>query len=71
MMGSMHSEKTPAENPPEPLSPEDEVKRKFREALERKKHGQRTSKTALSEGSPVHDVHGPAAQKRQFRRKSG
>jgi hypothetical protein len=48
----------------------DDVKRKFREALERK-----TGKTATPEGEAreavVHAHTGPAKTQRQFRRKSG
>jgi Family of unknown function (DUF5302) len=48
----------------------DEVKRKFREALERKR-----GTHALAEGADhtgkVHGAHGPAASRRSFRRKSG
>ena len=51
--------------------PQDETKRKFREALERKK--------ARSAGAAGHQdgagkqsrAHGPAAGRREFRRKSG
>jgi hypothetical protein len=52
---------------------EDEARRKFREALERKRakevdtshtqHGKETGK--------IHGVHGPARHRRSFRRKSG
>ena len=51
--------------------PEDETKRKFREALERK--------TAKSSGGSIHNdgggkqarTHGPVENRREFRRKSG
>jgi uncharacterized protein DUF5302 len=52
---------------------EDELKRKFREALERK----RDKETSIRGGAAgrgtgkVHGVHGPAHSKRSFRRKSG
>jgi hypothetical protein len=51
----------------------DDVKRKFREALERK-HGNRSGAAAAAETEghqKVHDAHGPAHTQRQFRRKSG
>lgn len=49
----------------------DEIKRKFREALDRKNHA-RTGTTAHLDGqSKVHDAHGSADHKREFRRKSG
>ncbi|MEV8639012.1 DUF5302 domain-containing protein [Streptosporangium sp. NPDC051023] len=61
---------------PEPESSEsaeDELKRKFREALERKKLAQ-TDAAAGGTGkgsSKIHGAHGPIAGKRSFRRKSG
>jgi Family of unknown function (DUF5302) len=49
-----------------------EVKRKFREALERKReaHASATAEGAHGTGK-VHGAHGPAASRRSFRRKSG
>jgi hypothetical protein len=50
----------------------DEVKRKFREALERKQ--EKRSSGAIPEGeerAKVSEAHGPAHTQRQFRRKSG
>ncbi|MDP9844371.1 DUF5302 domain-containing protein [Streptosporangium lutulentum] len=58
---------------PEPESSEDELKRKFREALERKKLAQ-TDAGAGGKGknsSKIHGAHGPVGGKRSFRRKSG
>lgn len=52
---------------------EDEVKRRFREALERKQ-GQNAAGNAAASGkdpSKVHSAHGPAGSRRSFRRKSG
>jgi hypothetical protein len=52
---------------------EDEAKRKFREALERK----RTRETAAGTGAggpgagKVQGVHGPASSRRSFRRRGG
>jgi hypothetical protein len=54
-------------------SVEDEVKRRFREALERKQ-GQNAAVNGAASGkdpSKVHSAHGPAASRRSFRRKSG
>ena len=62
---------TPAEG--EPTDPMDDVKRQFREALERK-HGQDADANAAADGrdpSKIHGTHGPARNKRTFRRKSG
>jgi len=53
--------------------PEEDVRRKFREALERKHH-RHAAGEADSEGkdpSKVHQANGPAGGKRTFRRKSG
>jgi hypothetical protein len=49
-----------------------EVKRKFREALERKRgnHASTSGEGAHGTGK-VHGAHGPAASRRSFRRKSG
>ena len=51
----------------------DDVKRKFREALERKqsKHAEGATSGDGGDASKVHSAHGPAHQQRQFRRKSG
>ena len=54
-------------------SPEDEARRKFREALERKRA--KEADTARARGGQdtgkIHGAHGPARQRRSFRRKSG
>jgi hypothetical protein len=50
----------------------DDVKRKFREALERKQ--EKRSSGAIQDGedrAKVTETHGPAHTQRQFRRKSG
>lgn len=50
----------------------DDVKRKFREALEKKNAAQRSGEAHLDGDSAVHNSHGPAGGKRDFsRRKSG
>jgi hypothetical protein len=50
----------------------DEVKRKFREALDRKREIH-TEGSAPGNRDPnkIHDAHGPARSRRDFRRKSG
>ena len=48
----------------------DETKRKFREALERKRREHATAEGVDHTGK-VHGAHGPAASRRAFRRKSG
>ena len=59
----------PAEEAPA-RSDLDEMKRKFREALERKRSTHATTEGADHTGK-VHGSHGPAASRRSFRRKSG
>ncbi|MEU7133511.1 DUF5302 domain-containing protein [Streptomyces sp. NPDC046261] len=53
--------------------PEDEVKRKFREALARKqgKAADGAASGANRDGSKIHGTHGKAGGQRSFRRKSG
>ena len=54
-----------------PAKPDiDETKRKFREALERKRGTHASAKGADNTGK-VHGSHGPATSRRSFRRKSG
>jgi hypothetical protein len=64
-----------AESPEPEVSetPEDEMKRKFREALERKRtqHADTSASGKGTDASKIHGAHGPAASKRSFRRKSG
>jgi hypothetical protein len=50
---------------------EDDVKARFREALERKQAKNRQGEEHADARSKVHDAHGPAGGKRTFRRKSG
>ena len=49
----------------------EDVKRKFREALERKQAAATARAGHADASSKVHDSHGRAGGKRQFRRKSG
>jgi hypothetical protein len=58
---------------PETETPDEELKRTFREALERKRRAQAETNAAgrAADGSKIHGAHGPAASKRSFRRKSG
>jgi hypothetical protein len=72
------AEASPApEAPPEDAAPEaaapsdlDETKRKFREALERKRRTHATAEGVDHTGK-VHGSHGPSTSRRTFRRKSG
>ncbi|HWG23483.1 DUF5302 domain-containing protein [Actinospica sp.] len=50
---------------------QDEVKRKFREALERKQALRHRTETAAGTSGKAHGAHGQAGGKRSFRRKSG
>jgi hypothetical protein len=54
-------------------SAEDETRRKFREALERKRAKEAGPGRARGgqDTGKIHGAHGPAGQKRSFRRKSG
>ncbi|MFD8497596.1 DUF5302 domain-containing protein [Amycolatopsis sp. NPDC059657] len=60
------SEPTPSEN-----DGEDDVKRRFKEALERKHAKARSGSAHADGGGKNQHAHGPAANKRTFRRKSG
>lgn len=62
-----------ADATPERDDSEDEIKRKFREALERKRAGQTGSNAARSaqDTEKVHGAHGPAENRRSFRRRTG
>jgi hypothetical protein len=66
---------TEHEQPAEASAPEpgeDDVKRKFREALERKQaHHSAQNGQGVAGGSKAHSAHGPAAGRRTFRRKAG
>lgn len=58
-------------DPPASAEPDfDELKRKFREALERK-HDTHATAEGAQDGSKVHGSRGPAVSRRSFRRKSG
>jgi hypothetical protein len=50
---------------------EDEVKRKFREALERKQSARKGAAAGGTGQSKIHGAHGRAGGQREFRRKSG
>jgi membrane-associated protein len=56
---------------PADTSPSEETKRKFREALERKKKSAQDRPGHLDGGSAIHGTHGAAGNKREFRRKIG
>jgi hypothetical protein len=58
---------------PDPEGSEEERKRKFREALERKGAKQADANAARGgkDAGKVHGAHGPAQNRRSFRRKTG
>ena len=63
-------------DPAEPTGTEgaaapDDVKQRFREALERKQAKAKQGEEHADGSSKVHNAHGPAAARRTFRRKSG
>ena len=60
----------PAGPPPGAEPDFDELKRKFREALDRKRDNHASAEGA-HDSSKVHGSHGPAVSRRSFRRKSG
>ncbi|HEU5416729.1 MAG TPA: DUF5302 domain-containing protein [Streptosporangiaceae bacterium] len=58
---------------PDSEGAEDEARRKFREALERKRARETSTAggRAGSNSGKVHGVHGPASSRRSFRRRGG
>ena len=52
-------------------TPEDDTKRKFREALERKKAKSAGGSAHTDSGPKQPRAHGPVENRREFRRKSG
>lgn len=56
---------------PADTSPSEDTKRKFREALERKKQNAQNRPGHLDGESAIQGTHGAAPGKREFRRKSG
>ena len=61
------------EGSPEPDGSGEEVKRKFREALERKRatHADASAARGGKDAGKVHGARGPARSRRSFRRKTG
>jgi hypothetical protein len=69
-MASMTDEAQPTPAEPSAPTPEDETKRKFREALEAK-HGRKGDDHVSGDPRSGGHAHGPVDQKRTFRRKTG
>jgi len=66
------SAKPQANEKPDAAPEIDDTKRKFREALDRKRGAQAAGNAeGAQDTGKVHGSHGPAASKRSFRRKSG
>ena len=63
-VGSMSTEEKPADEAAE-------MKRKFKEALDKKNAKHRDGEAHLDGDSSVHGTHGAVQTKREFRRKSG
>lgn len=65
----------PVEGDQEPVDaaavPANDVKARFREALERKNARRHATAAGSGGESKVHSEHGPASRTKQFRRKSG
>ena len=62
-----------ADTAPQSDASEDEMKRKFREALERKRAQQADGNAARSDedAGKARGAHGPAGNRRSFRRRTG
>ena len=71
MSEAEHDQADDAAASPEAAAPEDDVKRKFREALERKQAQQHRAEQSAGGSGKAGHANGPAAGKRSFRRKSG
>ena len=61
----------PASTRDDGAAPEEDVRARFREALERKQAKAKARETHADGSSKIHETHGPAAARRTFRRKSG
>ncbi|MCL2781523.1 MAG: DUF5302 domain-containing protein [Actinomycetia bacterium] len=60
------------DSPPDSPDDEDDLKRRFREAVERKQaRNAELHAAGEQDHSGIHGAHGPAGQRRAFRRKSG
>lgn len=57
--------------PDEAAAPDDDVKARFKEALDAKSARHKNERLHPEGDSALHDTHGKSGGKRQFRRKSG
>ena len=71
--GTGSAEAGPGETGPGEAGPAEssDVRAKFREALDRKNERTHRSDAAAGDRDKFHGEHGPAAQRRTFRRKTG
>ncbi|HET9139264.1 DUF5302 domain-containing protein [Actinophytocola sp.] len=67
MPGTSEPDKTPEDDGSEA----EDVRARFREALERKQAMAKAGANHADGSSKIHEAHGPAAGRRTFRRKSG
>jgi hypothetical protein len=61
----------PADTQDDGETPQEDVRERFRQALERKQAKAKSGENHADGSSKIHDTHGPAASRRTFRRKSG
>jgi hypothetical protein len=61
----------PSDTQEDGAQPENDVRARFREALERKQAKAKARENHADGSSKIHEAHGPAAARRTFRRKSG
>ncbi|HTJ66011.1 MAG TPA: DUF5302 domain-containing protein [Actinospica sp.] len=71
MSEAEHEHAEPTAAPAAEAEEQDEVKRRFREALERKQALRHRTENAAGNSGKAHGAHGQAGGKRSFRRKSG
>ncbi|MGH3516787.1 MAG: DUF5302 domain-containing protein [Haloechinothrix sp.] len=67
----MSEDQQQSTSPEDPAGASDDVKQKFREALDRKRAQAKARADHEDSGSKIHNAHGPVGGKREFRRKSG
>jgi hypothetical protein len=71
MSEAEHAQADGPGEPAEPQEQDDDVKRKFREALDRKQAQRHRAEQSAANSGKAATSHGPVGGKRSFRRKSG
>jgi hypothetical protein len=71
MPGTSEPDNTPEDDVQADGSDAEEVRARFREALERKQAMAKSGANHADGSSKIHEAHGPASSRRTFRRKSG